>query len=215
MAATATARHFISARPLPPAGRCQFGSGRLGHRRRPAIAGRSAASSARRVSVGYGRGWDYDELSDYRYGRRVFDGRRLSGGREIRNDIRDVHQARQELREDQQQLQKNRNELARDRAELRRDILTGANKKEIRQDRREIRQDRQKIAGSKNSERENKPTRSTGILRRPAGDNLPTEGPNHARAGQAAHHPPIPVPKGNWSTGLTLVRASAITMPAR
>jgi hypothetical protein len=142
---------------MPPAGRCRiwFPGRPPGHQPPPGDC-RTLSRQVPRGAylVGYGRRWDYNDLSDYRYRRRVFDGRRLYGGREIRNDIRDVREARQDLREDREQLQKNRNELARDRAELRRDILTGASKKEIRQDRREILGDKQKIADSKGEVRQ-------------------------------------------------------------
>jgi len=142
---------------LPPAGQCRiwFPDRPPGHQPPPG----ACRTLSRRVPrgaylIGYGRRWDYDDLGDYRYGRRVFDGRRLVGGHEIRDDIRDVRQAHQELRDDVRQLQKDRNELARDRAELRRDIRTGASKKEIRQDRQETRDDLQKIADSKREVRQ-------------------------------------------------------------
>lgn len=137
---------------MPPAGLCRiwFPGRPPGHQPPPGDC-RTLSRQVPRGAylVGYGRGWDYEELSDYRYGRRVFDGRRLYGGREIRNDIRDVREARQELREDREQLQKNRDELIKDRAELRKDIRSGASRKEIVQDRREIREDLGKIADSK------------------------------------------------------------------
>jgi hypothetical protein len=142
---------------MPPAGRCRiwFPDRPPGHQPPPGDCRTLSRQVPRGAHlIGYGRRWDYDELSDYRYRRRVFDGRRLSGGREIRNDIRDVREARQELREDQQQLQKNRNELARDRAELAGDIRNGASKKEIRQDLREIQGDKQKVAASKQEVRQ-------------------------------------------------------------
>ena len=98
--------------------------------------------------------WDYDEVHHHFYTRGVYNGRPFTRDMEIRRDIRDVRDARQDLQRNQQQLQKNSDELNKDRAELRRDIRDGASRKEIRQDRQEIHEDVKKIAESKRDVRQ-------------------------------------------------------------
>jgi hypothetical protein len=60
---------------------------------------------------------------------------------EIRQDFKDVRNARREVQEGRVELRKDYAELRKDRAELRRDIRNGASKAEIMKDRQEIRDD--------------------------------------------------------------------------
>src|SRR5215831_9967177 len=60
---------------------------------------------------------------------------------EIRQDFKDVRNARNEVTQDRRELRGDYQELSKDRAELRRDIRNGASKDEIRKDRQEIRDD--------------------------------------------------------------------------
>ena len=98
--------------------------------------------------------WSYVELNDRHFRHDVWDNPRYTTRGEIRQDVRDVHQARKDVREDRGQLEKNRAELSRDRAELRKDIRHGAGTSEIAQDRREIRDDVQKIDQNKRAVRQ-------------------------------------------------------------
>jgi len=99
--------------------------------------------------IGHDRRWSYGELNDRLLRHDVFDYRGNTSRKEIRGDIKDVHQARRDVREDHGQLQKNVDELHKDRAELRRDIRSGASRKEIAQERREIRDDMRKVSANK------------------------------------------------------------------
>ena len=65
---------------------------------------------------------------------------------EIRQDFKDVRDARSEVKQDRVDLRKDRIELNKDRVELRKDIRNGASKTEIAGDRKEIRNDLTKLA---------------------------------------------------------------------
>lgn len=155
---------------LPPAGKCRiwYPGTPPGHQPPPGdcrVLSRQLPRGAWLVSRD--RIWIYDERPDYYYYRRpyasydrpdwhddhryprVYEQRRYPNKGEIKQDIRDIHEAHKNLQGNRDQLEKNYNELKKDRAELRSDIRNGASQKEIGQDRREIREDTQKIAGSK------------------------------------------------------------------
>jgi len=108
--------------------------------------------------------WD-----DHR-GRPVTDARRHDGRidnrghhnkAEIRQDFKDVRNARNEVKGDRVELRKDRIELNKDRAELRRDLRNGASKAEIAGDRREIRGDLKEIAGDRAELRKDRNTLGT------------------------------------------------------
>jgi len=65
---------------------------------------------------------------------------------EIRQDFKDIHNARNEVKQDRRELRGDYQELRKDRAELRRDIRNGASKQEISKDRQEIRDDLNEIS---------------------------------------------------------------------
>ncbi|MSP39266.1 MAG: hypothetical protein EXR70_12315 [Deltaproteobacteria bacterium] len=65
---------------------------------------------------------------------------------EIRQDFKDIRNARNEVKQDRVDLRKDRIELNKDRTELRKDIRSGASKTEIAGDRKEIRDDLAKLS---------------------------------------------------------------------
>jgi hypothetical protein len=77
---------------------------------------------------------------DVRYGNRGHHNKQ-----EIRQDFKDIRNARNEVRQSRRELRGDYQELRRDRAELRRDIRNGASKEEIYRDRQEIRDDWREI----------------------------------------------------------------------
>src|SRR5262249_16654492 len=64
---------------------------------------------------------------------------------EIRQDFKDIGNARNEVKQDRRELHGDYQELRKDRAELQRDIRNGASKKEIFKDRQELRDDFKEI----------------------------------------------------------------------
>ena len=110
------------------------------------------------------KGWDksagkkFDE-HDRRYYRhpdpRLYhrDGRYDNRGHhnkaEIRQDFKDVHNARKEVGASRTELRKDYTELRKDRTELRRDVRNGASKAEILKDRQEIKGDLKEIHGDR------------------------------------------------------------------
>ncbi len=64
---------------------------------------------------------------------------------EIRQDFKDIRNARNEVKQGRQELRGDHQELRKDRAELRRDIRNGASKEEIHRDRQEIHGDLKEI----------------------------------------------------------------------
>jgi hypothetical protein len=94
-----------------------------------------------------GRGRDHysrDPKHDYRRDVR-HDNRGHHNKPEIRQDFKDIRNARNEVKQDRRELRGDFQELRRDRAELRRDIRNGASKEEIFKDRQEIRDDFREI----------------------------------------------------------------------
>ena len=89
-----------------------------------------------------------DVSHDRRYYGRV-DNRGHHNKAEIRQDFKDVRNARNEVKGDRVELRKDYAELRKDRAELRRDIRNGASKSEILADRKEIRDDMKEIRGDR------------------------------------------------------------------
>jgi hypothetical protein len=91
----------------------------------------------------YGRGRDHHGRYDrYHYRRDVrHDNRGHHNKPEIRQDFKDIRNARNEVIQGRRELRGDYQELRRDRAELRRDIRNGASKEEIFRDRQEIRAD--------------------------------------------------------------------------
>ena len=89
-----------------------------------------------------------DARHDIRHDRR-HDGRVDNRGHhnkpEIRQDFKDVRNARNEVKQDRTELRKDYAELKKDRAELRRDVRNGASKAEILTDRKEIQSDLKEI----------------------------------------------------------------------
>ena len=162
---------------LPPAGMCRiwYPGTPPGHQPPPGDC-RTLSRQVPRgaLLISRDRSWTYEERQrpDYYYHKHyagrpdwhedhrsppyVYDGRRYSRDGEIRQDMRDVRDARQKLDQNQQALQNNRDELKKDRAELRSDIRNKAGKTEIRQDRKEIREDAQKIAENKRDVRQSR-----------------------------------------------------------
>jgi hypothetical protein len=177
------AKYHIPPGHLPPSGMCRiwYPGTPPGHQPPPGDC-RSLSHRVPRgaLLVSRDRVWTYEERpayywekhyvnrpdwhDDHRHPPYVYDGRRDG---EIRQDVRDVRDARQKVNQSQQALQKNQYELKKDRAELRNDIRNKAGKTEIRQDRKEIREDLQKIAESKRDVRQsqNKLDASRGELR--------------------------------------------------
>jgi len=68
---------------------------------------------------------------------------------EIRQDFKDVHNARKEVGASRAELRKDSTELRKDRMELRRDVRNGASKAEILKDRQEIKGDLKEIHGDR------------------------------------------------------------------
>jgi Ni/Co efflux regulator RcnB len=95
----------------------------------------------------YGRGRDQHGRYDrHSYRRDVrHDNRGHHNKPEIRQDFKDVRNARNEVKEGRKELRGDYQELRKDRAELRRDIRNGASKQEIFKDRQEIRDDFKEI----------------------------------------------------------------------
>ena len=88
----------------------------------------------------------HPERHDKNYRRDVrHDNRGHHNKPEIRQDFKDVRNARNEVKESRKELRGDHQELRKDRAELRRDIRNGAGKEEIRKDRQEIRDDFKEI----------------------------------------------------------------------
>jgi hypothetical protein len=94
-----------------------------------------------------GRGRDhYRRYDKHHYRRDVrYDNRGHHNKAEIRQDFKDIRDARNEVRQGRKELRGDYQELRRDRAELRRDIRNGASREEIRRDRQEIRDDLKEI----------------------------------------------------------------------
>jgi len=142
---------------MPPPGKCRiwYPGQPPGHQPAPGNC-RTLSYNVPRGAylIGPDRRWSYNDLHDRRFRRDVFD--RYDHNRhewerhgEIRQDRRDVINARKQVREDHQDLRNAQKELDKDRAELRRDVHQGASKKEIAGDRREIRDDRKKVADAR------------------------------------------------------------------
>jgi seryl-tRNA synthetase len=88
----------------------------------------------------------HHEQHDKNYRRDVrHDNRGHHNKPEIRQDFKDVRNARNEVKQDRRELRRDHQELRKDRAELRRDIHNGASKQEIFKDRQEIRDDLKEI----------------------------------------------------------------------
>src|SRR4030095_7975798 len=88
----------------------------------------------------YGRYPRHDYRRDVRH-----DNRGPHNKPEIRQDFKDMRNARNEVKQDRRELRGDYQELRKDRAELRRDIRNGASKEEIIKDRQEIRDDLKEI----------------------------------------------------------------------
>ena len=86
-----------------------------------------------------------DIRHDVRHDGRI-DNRGHNNKPEIRQDFKDVRNARTEVKQDRGDLSKDRAELNKDRLELRKDIRSGASKKEIAGARKEIHDDLTKLA---------------------------------------------------------------------
>lgn len=91
----------------------------------------------------------WDEQRGYRRDTRYhdrFDNRGHHNKPEIRQDFKDIRNARSEVRQDRRELRKDYAELRKDRRELRRDLRNGASSTEILNDQKEIRDDLAEIA---------------------------------------------------------------------
>ena len=106
----------------------------------------------------HGKKFDHDEHDrrNYRrpdprqYHRDVrYDNRGHHNKPEIRQDFKDIHNSRTEIKGDRVELRKDYTELRKDRAELRSDLRNGASKSEIMKDRQEIRGDMKEIHGDR------------------------------------------------------------------
>ncbi len=84
------------------------------------------------------------DVRDVRHDGRI-DNRGHNNKPEIRQDFKDIRNARNEVKQDRVDLRKDRIELNKDRIELRKDIRSGASKSEIASDRKEIRDDLAKL----------------------------------------------------------------------
>jgi hypothetical protein len=82
-----------------------------------------------------------DDMTGIHYRRDVRHDNRGHHKGEIRQDFKDIGNARNEVIQGRRELRADYQELRRDRAELRRDIRNGASKEEIFRDRQEIRAD--------------------------------------------------------------------------
>ncbi len=78
-----------------------------------------------------------------------YDNRGHHNKAEIRQDFKDVRNARNEVHGDRVELRKDSTELRKDRMELRHDLRTGASKTELMKDRQEIRGDMKEIRGDR------------------------------------------------------------------
>jgi hypothetical protein len=93
---------------------------------------------------------DYRRPDPRQYHRDVrYDNRGHHNKAEIRQDFKDIHNTRREIKGDRVELRKDYTELRKDRAELRHDLRTGASKAEILKDRQEIRADMKEIRGDR------------------------------------------------------------------
>ncbi len=81
----------------------------------------------------------YAVRRDFRHDR--FDNRGHHNKPEIRQDFKDIRNARTEVRQDRRELRNDYAELRKDRRELRKDLRNGASPTEILNDRKEIRDD--------------------------------------------------------------------------
>ena len=80
---------------------------------------------------------------------------------EIRQDFKDIRNARNEVKGDRVELRKDLTELKKDKMELRKDIRNGASKTEILNDRKEIRQDLAEIRNDRVELRKDQNTLNT------------------------------------------------------